>query len=332
MRARALVPGLVVAAALGLVAVARNKSTPAVLLSGEPIADKITEHALSQMQARQRAADLATVKDAAHVNAVFGGTFSDGVGSNTWAHTPWQKYDNKDAITESLAETASPPLPTQCMALARAFQGKDRRKLVANKAQRAQALRCLHLVEKGGHAAKTHPEARMARTRLAQPLRTHAAGPGPPYPPPGPGWEGVPARNRGPQISQGANKMRHELGPHTGRPKMSKSMKTLFAQTFDDRLGARKRANPKEVKAKVAFWEDIGSEPERLQPSHARSKTVVQSEFKARPQMLLQVSNPYAARWSKLDLHRGLASVNAQISKNLEPLAAEYPFMRAIRH
>ena len=142
----------------------------------------------------------------------------------------------------------------------------------------------------------------------------------------------MPARNRRPQIIQGANKVRRKLGPHTGRPKMSKSMKTLFAQTFDDRLGARERADPKEVKAKVAFWEGIGSEPERLQPSHARSKTVVQSEFKARPQMLLQVSNPYAARWRKLDLHRGLASVNAQISKNLEPLAAEYPFMRSIRH
>lgn len=36
------------------------------------------------------------VKMAKETNAKFGGTFSNGVGSNTWAGTPYAKYDDKD--------------------------------------------------------------------------------------------------------------------------------------------------------------------------------------------------------------------------------------------
>jgi hypothetical protein len=55
-----------------------------------------------------------TVRMAAETNAKFGGTFSHGVGSNTWAGTPYAKYDDKDVrATESLKMMAD------------ATQGKD---------------------------------------------------------------------------------------------------------------------------------------------------------------------------------------------------------------
>jgi len=42
--------------------------------------------------------------------------------------------------------------------------------------------------------------------------------------------------------------------------------------------------------------------------------------------------NPYAKGWSNLKMNQGVQSVYQQINKNLEPLAEQYPGIRAIRH
>jgi len=88
--------------------------------------DKINDKFMARMEKKQHDADEQTVQDAAHVNQLFGGSFSDGVGSNTWAHTPYQKYDYKDtAHMQSLAEV-SPEKHAElvkCMQLAQAFKG-----------------------------------------------------------------------------------------------------------------------------------------------------------------------------------------------------------------
>ena len=51
------------------------------------------------------------VQMAKETNSKFGGTFSNGVGSNTWAGTPYAKYDDKDMRTESLKVFTAPPPP-----------------------------------------------------------------------------------------------------------------------------------------------------------------------------------------------------------------------------
>ncbi len=42
--------------------------------------------------------------------------------------------------------------------------------------------------------------------------------------------------------------------------------------------------------------------------------------------------NPYAKGWSKLKMNAGVERIYQQINQNLEPLAEQYPYMRAIRH
>jgi hypothetical protein len=42
--------------------------------------------------------------------------------------------------------------------------------------------------------------------------------------------------------------------------------------------------------------------------------------------------NPYAKGWSQLKMNEGVDGIYKQINKNLEPLAEQYPYMRAIRH
>jgi hypothetical protein len=42
--------------------------------------------------------------------------------------------------------------------------------------------------------------------------------------------------------------------------------------------------------------------------------------------------NPYAKGWSKLKMNAGVEGIYQQINQNLEPLAEQYPYMRAIRH
>lgn len=51
------------------------------------------------------------VQMAKETNAKFGGTFRNGVGSNTWAGTPYAKYDDKDMRTESLKVFNPPHTP-----------------------------------------------------------------------------------------------------------------------------------------------------------------------------------------------------------------------------
>lgn len=42
--------------------------------------------------------------------------------------------------------------------------------------------------------------------------------------------------------------------------------------------------------------------------------------------------NPHAKGWRDLKMNQGVEGVYQQINKNLEPLAEQYPYMRAIRH
>lgn len=95
------------------------------------------------MEAKQHAADLGTVKDAAHVNQLFGGSFSDGVGSNTWASTPFQKYDYKDgARMESLSQVSAAENHAQivkCLNLAKTFKGIKKGHFKVTEAEKIQA-------------------------------------------------------------------------------------------------------------------------------------------------------------------------------------------------
>ena len=107
--------------------------------------DKINDKVLAEVEARQHRDDLDTVKKAAQVNSVFGGSFSDGVGSNTWAGTPWQKYDYKDrARMESLAEVSPKAAAeaAQCVQLAHSFVGLKKGEFKPTEAQKMEAMRC----------------------------------------------------------------------------------------------------------------------------------------------------------------------------------------------
>jgi hypothetical protein len=42
--------------------------------------------------------------------------------------------------------------------------------------------------------------------------------------------------------------------------------------------------------------------------------------------------NPYAKGWRDLKMNQGVESIYRQINKNLEPLAEQYPYLRAVRH
>eukprot|EP00960_Hanusia_phi_P075567 768441-Hanusia_phi.AAC.8 len=66
-------------------------------------ARQVTAKFLARFQQSKHEQDLDTVKKAAKVFSKFGGSFHDGVGTNTWKGTPWAKYDDKDIHTESLS-------------------------------------------------------------------------------------------------------------------------------------------------------------------------------------------------------------------------------------
>jgi hypothetical protein len=143
-------------AALGLVVVVVHSPSAISLKAkpGETIVDVINDKFMARMDARKHAADIETVKDAAHVNQLFGGSFSDGVGSNTWAHTPWQKYDYKDgARMESLEEVPQEHQElVKCMQLARTFKGEIKANgekkghFQVTEAEKIDAVKCAQLV------------------------------------------------------------------------------------------------------------------------------------------------------------------------------------------
>uniref|UniRef100_A0A7S0NFU8 Uncharacterized protein n=1 Tax=Hanusia phi TaxID=3032 RepID=A0A7S0NFU8_9CRYP len=93
-----LVTMAVVAACL----VVSRKTSRQTVLQGN-LADKVTAKFLARFQQSKHEQDLDTVKKAAKVFSKFGGSFHDGVGTNTWKGTPWAKYDDKDIHTESLS-------------------------------------------------------------------------------------------------------------------------------------------------------------------------------------------------------------------------------------
>ena len=145
-------------AALGLVVVVVHSPSAISLKAkpGETIVDVINDKFMARMDARKHAADIQTVKDAAHVNQLFGGSFSDGVGSNTWAHTPWQKYDYKDgARMESLEEVPQEHQElVKCMQLARTFKGEIKANgekkghFKVTEAEKIDAVKCAQLVRR----------------------------------------------------------------------------------------------------------------------------------------------------------------------------------------
>ncbi|EKX42140.1 hypothetical protein GUITHDRAFT_111710 [Guillardia theta CCMP2712] len=88
----------------GCLVFSRNKSNRTVLQGN--LADKVTAKFLTQFQQSKLKQDLETERTAAKVFSRFGGSFHDGVGTNTWKGTPWAKYDDKDTRTESLKYTS----------------------------------------------------------------------------------------------------------------------------------------------------------------------------------------------------------------------------------
>jgi len=276
-----------------------------VLAQGETIVDQINDKFMARMEKKQHDADELTVKDAAHVNQLFGGSFSDGVGSNTWAHTPYQKYDYKDpAHMQSLAEV-SPEQHAElvkCMQLAQAFKGAKAGHFKVTEAQKIEAMKCMHVARKKAEAKKLSIDTSLAEPKM-KPNEVHI------YKPP----KAVLERRakiekaemlRAEKLEKAKEKARQEaMHPHIIKahhffPKglkkkaagvegkilkeANKARKELSArlhkmpafaktQSFDGQQGARKR-NTKDISAKLAFWEGIGSVKED-RTSRDRSKT-----------------------------------------------------------
>ena len=294
-------------AALCLVAVVLHAPGPAALAQGETIVDKINDQFMARVEAKQRKADLQTVKDAAHVNQLFGGSFSDGVGSNTWAGTPFQKYDYRDrARTESLKEVspAKEAEAANCMGLAKAFKGDKMKGLKVTMAQKAEAMKCMHFVMAQRKGWKARAAKKLAidtsLPKMARPGEVHI------FKPP------KDVLGRRAKFEKKARKLEAEkeaaeakareaaMHPHIIKahhffPKgkkgahakilaeAKKARKELSglkrkipsfvkSQSFDDSQGARKR-DDKDVAAKLNFWENIGSVKEKLATSQDRSKT-----------------------------------------------------------
>ena len=117
-------------------------SADAVLASARKEQDEYMKE--KQAAALQQAKDIVSM--AKETNTKFGGTFSDGVGSNTWAGTPYAKYDDKDRRTESLKMmmgSGSRDARMEILALTAARVRADRRAALeaANKQARISALK-----------------------------------------------------------------------------------------------------------------------------------------------------------------------------------------------
>jgi len=293
-------------AALGLVAVSKNTPVPDALAQGETIVDKINDKFMARMEAKQHKADLATVKDAAHVNQLFGGSFSDGVGSNTWAHTPFQKYDYKDrARMESLKEVSPQKKEevVKCMELAKSFKGAKLKGIKVTMKQKAEAMKCMHFVMAARKAWKGEAKKRLAidtsmpkaehtgevhifkprksvleaRSKFEKKMMALEA-------------KKEAARKKSLDEAMHPHIIRaHSFFPHKAkkagpkaavlkeakeaRKELKHKMPSFVAtESFDGRQGARTR-DPNDVAAKMSFWEGMGSVPEKLATSQDRSKT-----------------------------------------------------------
>lgn len=226
------------------------------------------------------------------MNQLFGGSFSDGVGSNTWAHTPFQKYDYADpARKESLAEVSPEQHAklVECMQLAQAFKGAKLGHLQVTEKQKIEAIKCMHIAKKKAEAKKLSIDTSLAEPKMERPNEVHI------YKPP----KSILERRakiekadkmRVEKLEKAKAKAREEaMHPHIIKahhffPKKhfglkkkaagvegkilkeaNKARKELSArlhkmpsfvtsQAFDDNQGARKR-DTKDVSAKLAFWE-----------------------------------------------------------------------------
>jgi hypothetical protein len=399
-------------AALCLVAVVRHAPGPTALAQGETIVDKINDQFMKRMEAKQRKADLETVKDAAHVNQLFGGSFSDGVGSNTWAHTPFQKYDYKDrAHMESLKEVepAKEQEAAKCMELAKAFKGARRAgAMKVTMAEKEEARKCAAFVmaQRKGWKARTAKKLAIdtSMPKFARPHEVHIYKPDKALLGRRAKFEKKAKKLEAQREAAKAAAREAAMHPHIikahhffprgkkaghsakvlkeakkARKELSKMPSFVNSQSFDDRQGARSR-DAKEVAAKLNFWENMGSEKEKLATSQGRSKTEyvvtdpmagarkaqkTSSLLLQKTTMLLQDpdmnarpyytasnmgprsewsgygqelasqqdgGNPYAKGWRDLKMNQGVEGIYRQINKNLEPLAEQYPYLRAVRH
>jgi len=79
-----------------------------------------------------------TVQMARETNAKFGGIFHNGIGSNTWAGTPYAKYDDKDLRTEALSEQSDRAARLQLLALTAARVKADRKAAAEAASKKAQ--------------------------------------------------------------------------------------------------------------------------------------------------------------------------------------------------
>ena len=298
-------------AALCLVAVVRHAPGPTALAQGETIVDKINDQFMKRMEAKQRKADMETVKDAAHVNQLFGGSFSDGVGSNTWAHTPFQKYDYKDrAHMESLKEVepAKEQEAAKCMELAKAFKGARRAgAMKVTMAEKEEARKCAAFVMAQRKSWKARTAKKLAidtsMPKFASPHEVHiykpdkallgrrakfekkakkldaqreaaeaAAREAAMHPHIIKAHHFFP-KKRGTKAGHSAKVLKEAKKARKELSMLKRKMPSFVnSQSFDDRQGARSR-DAKDVAAKLNFWENMGSEKEKLATSQGRSKT-----------------------------------------------------------
>jgi len=298
------VVAVVALASLVAVAVVVRTPGPTALAQGETIVDKINDKFMARMEAKQHAADLGTVKDAAHVNQLFGGSFSDGVGSNTWAGTHFQKYDYKDgARMESLSQVSAAEKHAQivkCVNLAKNFKGIKKGHFKVTEAEKIEASQCAVLFKgKKGEAKKRNAvDTTLEVPKLARPDVVHIFKPNKALLGKRAKFlkhekvkfaqmEAVKAKAREDAMHPHIIKAKHFF-PHAKKGAKGKMLKQarlarkelsqrkmpsfVTSQSFDDRQGARK-SDVTNVDAKMNFWEGMGSEPEHLKTSVDRSKT-----------------------------------------------------------
>lgn len=270
MSKQAGVIGVAALAAVALLVVAMHSQAlrSTTLYQTGSLADQIDNGVMAKVQADQLAQDRQTVRDAGAVNARFGGRFSQGVGSNTWAGTPWGKYDDKDARTESLAEEG----------VKHVARHVAHAKHVMHKAKRGKPSWLNEFDAATFHG--TEPRRDVVGAASTEQKVTF--------------WEGI-----------GDKKDVAKQAPSSGRSTRPISMakKAPLMMLHQDY---------QEINAQPYYLPDLGAQQQQLAANNG--------------------GNPYAEGWAKLKPAKSLPELYSQISDQLQPLAQEYPYLRAIRH
>mmetsp|Transcript_6111 Transcript_6111/g.9743 ORF Transcript_6111/g.9743 Transcript_6111/m.9743 type:complete len:291 (-) Transcript_6111:75-947(-) len=274
-------------AALGLVALSSSAPRTSALES-IPIVDKVDAKFWKTYNAKQHQQDLATVQTAAKTFAKFGGSFKNGVASNTWAGTPYGKYD-KDAKTEQLA-------------MKRVQPGW----LFASAYNRRAAVRA---EQSKGPAA--HQKMHKAMVRHA----AHKKGVKPT-------WLFGDAYHWTPQKSE-----------------VPKAQKEVFWEGLGDTKNA-KQSRGRSLRSPAQSFHPNAPDYRAFKAQ----KTTMLYENNAKPYYIPGEAgtqqahsggnggNPYAQGWAQMKSPKNMGQLYSEIDQQLQPLAQEYPYIRAIRH